>query len=462
MLRFLRVVGSAERSLALSYPTTDEKGQALLAAGFLEDLRRLFVPGALEGCTTTIPRLDPALLDGPGGSPAEARVRAVARAVLRDDRRELRALARSPAHRRALEGTAAALRVAAVRGGRRAFGPYVGRLRDPAAVARIAGDFGPAHPFSPSQLETLALCPFQFFLRYVLHLEPADEREELDDDRTARGSLIHKVLEQLHAGLRDTPAEGGRSLAGLVAQGLEAVIRAELEGQREPSSEVERGLRRIDADRLLRAGRRYVQQFARYSDGPGQGAECHQFEVVFGDPERDDSHPALELGPEGDAVRLQGMIDRIDLVRHPDRTLFRVIDYKTGHSPGKAALKTGLALQLPLYALAVERIILAEPAAAPLDVGYWALAADGFKPLREMAKIQDESVVLLESWEPYRHELERFVLALVAQLRRGACPVHPRKEDCTRSCDYRTVCRITQVRAVGKTWPDAPKMEPAP
>ena len=114
-------------------------------------------------------------------------------------------------------------------------------------------DFGPAHPFSPSQLESLAFCPFQFFLRYVLHLEPADEREELDDDRTARGSLIHGVLEQLHLGLRDDPAEDGRSLAERVAERIETVILAELERQREPSSEVEQGLRRIDADRLLRA-----------------------------------------------------------------------------------------------------------------------------------------------------------------------------------------------------------------
>ncbi|HEX8199619.1 MAG TPA: PD-(D/E)XK nuclease family protein, partial [Isosphaeraceae bacterium] len=460
VLRFLRVVGAAERTLTLAHPTTDEKGQALLPAGFLEDVRDLFAPGVLEGRGTEIRRLDPALLHGPCGSPAEVRVRAVARAVLDDDPREVHGLARSPAHREALQGTAAALRVSHLRGIRAAFGPYDGRLRDPRAARRIAADFGPGHPFSPSQLESLAFCPFQFFLRYVLHLEPADELAELDDDRTARGSQIHGVLETLHAALNAQPADEGRAPAGRVAEGIEAVILAALERRREPSSEVERGLRQIDADRLLRAGRRYAQQFARYCDGPGRDAECHRFEVVFGDPARDDGHPALDLGPAAGAVRLQGMIDRIDLIRHPERTLFRVIDYKSGHCPGKSALKAGLALQLPLYALAVERIILAEQAAAPLDVGYWALAADGYKPLRAMAKLQDGTPVPLDTWDADRRELERYVLALVAQLRRGACPVQPRRDDCTKSCDYRTVCRIAQVRSVGKTWPDAPRLEP--
>lgn len=462
MLRFLRVVGSADRTLALSYPTTDEKGQTLLAAGFLEDVRRLFEPEALDHLTTRIHRLDPSLLEGPSGAPAEVRVRAVARAVLLQDLDELRGLARSPAHRPALEGTAAALRVAHLRVVRKAFGPFDGRLRDPGAIRRIAEDFGPGHPFSPSQLESLASCPFQFFLRYVLHLEPAEDRAELDDDRTARGSLIHSVLEQLHAQLRVLPAEDEQTSAQRVGARIEAVILAAIEGQRAPSSAIETGLRRIDADRLLRAGRRYVQQFHAYCKADGRDAECHHVEAVFGDPHKDESHPGLDLGTEAGAVRLQGMIDRIDLVRHPDRTLFRVIDYKTGPSPGKAAMKAGLALQLPLYALAVERIILAEQTAVPLDVGYWGLGAGGYKPLREMAQIQDDgALVLLDSWESFRLELERYVLTLVGELRRGAFPVHPRKEDCERFCDYRTVCRITQVRAVGKTWPDVPRMEPA-
>ena len=37
----------------------------------------------------------------------------------------------------------------------------------------------------------------------------------------------------------------------------------------------------------------------------------------------------------------------------------------------------------------------------------------------------------------------------------------PRSDDCTRLCDYKTVCRISQVRHVGKTWPEIPRLESA-
>ena len=86
------------------------------------------------------------------GSPAEARVRAVALACQKGQLRELSALARSPAHRRTLEGTADALWVAYRRSSERGFGPHDGRLTDGAAIRRIAEDFGPRRPaFSPSE-----------------------------------------------------------------------------------------------------------------------------------------------------------------------------------------------------------------------------------------------------------------------------------------------------------------------
>jgi hypothetical protein len=48
---------------------------------------------------------------------------------------------------------------------------------------------------------------------------------------------------------------------------------------------------------------------------------------------------------------------------------------------------------------------------------------------------------------------------VVERLRRAEFPVAPREPDCTRSCEYRTICRIGQVRSVGKVWVEAPRME---
>ena len=65
MLRFLRVLGSAESGVVLIYPTTDTRGQDLLRAGFLDELMELLTPEAAAACHRSFGRVDPALVDSP-------------------------------------------------------------------------------------------------------------------------------------------------------------------------------------------------------------------------------------------------------------------------------------------------------------------------------------------------------------------------------------------------------------
>jgi ATP-dependent helicase/nuclease subunit B len=441
MFRFLRVVGSAGQTLDLLYPTTDENGQALLAAGFLDDVRRLFAEGDAALLPAPIRRLDPArLLPELAGSPRDARVRAV-KLACDGNEEELIRIALAPEHRAALLGTAAALRVAHHRFHRRnQFGRYDGIIGDWRALACIESSF---LAFSPSQLESLVFCPFQFFLRYVLRLEPVDEREEFDDDRIARGSLIHSILERLHKALRDGPQPPPVP----VADSIRAAIRQVLDEEPEPASDVDAGLRAIEAARLERAGERYAHQYQAYLEASKLPVECRSVELEFG-PEDAAPYPSLVLGQGPLAIRLRGKIDRIDQVRQDGRIQFRVIDYKTGKCPSPAKVRRGDALQLPLYTLAVKRIVLAEEDATPRDFGYWSLDDDaGYKPIP------------LKEWETFRERLEAFVLAWSALLRAGTFPIAPRQDHCTRYCDYRSVCRIGQIKAAGKVWAGAPRME---
>ena len=62
MLRFLRVLGSADSATALIYPTTDAKGQELLRAGFLDELIELLTPEAAVACHESFGRMDPTLV----------------------------------------------------------------------------------------------------------------------------------------------------------------------------------------------------------------------------------------------------------------------------------------------------------------------------------------------------------------------------------------------------------------
>ncbi|WP_406700581.1 PD-(D/E)XK nuclease family protein [Singulisphaera sp. Ch08] len=301
--------------------------------------------------------------------------------------------------------------------------------------------FGPEYTFSPSQLESFLFCPFQFFLRYMLKLAAVDERDELEEDYTERGSRVHHVLELLERMLSQEP--GNR------LERAEALLLRERNSQPKFGSEIDLGIDEIEQRRLIRTIRRYVRQHDAYESLNSSGTPIpHLFEVVFGLEESDvESYPSLVLGTEADTVRLQGKIDRIDLVSGTEFPAYRVIDYKSGTCPSKKDVKNAIYLQLPLYALAVERIVLKHAEARLSDVGYWGLAADGFKP------------IMLKNWDNDREALEKYVTDVVGQLRKGRFVVDSCKDDCIQRCEYGSVCRIRQARSARKVREEEPSLE---
>ncbi|MGP0062549.1 MAG: PD-(D/E)XK nuclease family protein [Isosphaeraceae bacterium] len=432
MLRFLRVIGSADSGVVLIYPTTNAKGQELLRAGFLDELIELLTPEAAAACHVSIGRVDPALVDSPelAGSPGDRRVRATALARTRGDLSALSVIAGRPAHRRVLEGTAAALQVLASRTRGTPFAEYDGLLSDGNVVLDIADTFNANYRFSASQLETYIACPFQFFCKYVLKLEPAERRDEIDEDYTERGSRIHNILEQLEQmkqNIRDdeTPEDLARIAVG-----------AELNVEMVDASEVDLGLAEIERRRLIQTIERYLDQLREYDNDPSARPIPHRFEVGFGAEASD--FPHLEIGRGPRAVRLQGKIDRIDLVDSPEGRGFRVIDYKSGAGPSPTDVRSARYLQLPLYAMAVEQIILPDRALTLRDVGYWALRKDGYK------------AIAFAEWKAVREALESYVAELVERLRRGVFVVDSQVDGCEGFCDFRAICRIRQARLASK------------
>src|SRR5208283_1357398 len=103
------------------------------------------------------------------------------------DTADLVRLAGDSAHRQVLTGAAAALFVQQRRLRGTPFSEFEGMLEDDAVALELERDYGPGYCFSPSQLETYIACPFQFFSKYVLDLEPVEEKDELDPDLTERG-----------------------------------------------------------------------------------------------------------------------------------------------------------------------------------------------------------------------------------------------------------------------------------
>jgi RecB family exonuclease len=433
-LRFARALGAAERGARLFYPTTDAKGQPLLRAGFLDDLLSTLAPAAESACHVAHARFHPALLDHEdlALAPAETRVLAVARAVESGRLGRLRALARDPAHRAALDAAAAALVALESRRKGVPFGPFEGRLDGQAVVTLLADQFGSTrHVFSPSQLETYRNCPFQFFSRHVLKLEPIAERDELDEDYTERGSLLHDILEVFEK--RRAETDGSIPDDNLLARAADDALGMEQDGL----SDLQSALRTINRGQVGRVVAQYTVQRVDYVSTALAAPTPTWFEYGFGEPGLDHPEP-YELRRGDQVAMLKGRIDRIDVIDAPDGPRFRVIDYKSGTPPTSKDVTGYQMLQLPLYAMVVQDLLYGGGQAGLMDVGYWGLKEKGYKPIP------------FPEWERAREELLEQVFDIIQSIQGGSFQVAPRKEGCEKYCDYRSVCRIRQVRLAGK------------
>src|SRR5262249_15830029 len=88
----------------------------------------------------------------------------------------------------------------------------------------------------------------------------------------------------------------------------------------------------------------------------------------------------------------------------------------------------------------------------PWRVGYWFLKDGGFDSLDIPQFYQQtlEGLRETEDWQTLRGTLLTRVMSLVHDVRGGRFPVYSLDEKCTGHCEYHSICRIGQVRSLGK------------
>jgi ATP-dependent helicase/nuclease subunit B len=445
MLLFYQVLSRARREVILSYPAVDPRGQELLPSSFLLAVRACFQKSAFEGKVERQQMLIQGIKDEPL-SAAEIRVRAAAnykegglntpalsadlRANLQDAGRLFEKRFLSKSHN-----------------------VYDGLLRDPAVVGELTSMFGPERLFSPTALEEYISCPFKFFLHHVLHLDALEEPSE-EIEVTRRGQAYHRAMARLHRKLK---ASGVHAPNDAVTQDVTREMgEAVEEDVRRAPSLAAKELWRLEGQRLVRTAERYVEQWRKFLTPwleRGMSPQPDLFEADFGLPP---AEGAAEVGPlvvriDDIEVRISGRIDRVDMVELDDGVGFWIIDYKTGNSSrytGKA-LADYSRLQLSLYALAVEEVLLVGRAARPLGLAYWLPSESGPKvalPVHGSAQWLEDG----GRWRTIREDLRQWVATLVRNIRQGNFVLQPREEHCTQTCSFGQTCRITQARGVGK------------
>jgi RecB family exonuclease len=507
MLLFYETVTRATRRLALSYPAVDARAQPLVPSPYLDEVRRLFGEKLADQGEVD---LRPAALQGAAAGPSDLRLQAMVRALDRSPTllASLRGLGRpsaaaasprtgrsgraapAPGQRalpfalaaeerddpaagwapRLLANLLAGLRMLGERENRERFGRYEGLLSAPAALEALRTSFSGAYCFSPTALEQYRACPFKFFLSKVLEVEsPADL--ELQEDYGLRGNLAHAVLADVHRRINDLAGRPTSPCAldpgqfeELFEQSLAKVL-----DRHANAPPLERAWREIDADLIRRWGREYLAQHEQYEAAyRSRGAlRPALFELGFG-PSRhqegaDDASEArpLELRRGDEVVRIAGRIDRVDVLEDGAQTLFAVVDYKSGGSKRVLnEMKHEVALQLQIYALAVEQLFFPDRAATPAQAAYWFVKETGCQAkgtLRFAPPVGDDAPPDKKGpasvdWNELREQAIDRVFARVGGVCQGQFPIVSVDDKCTGLCDYRTVCRVNHVRALEKQW----------
>jgi ATP-dependent helicase/DNAse subunit B len=443
MLLFYRVMTRARRQLLLSYPAVDERGQELLPGSFLMAVHECFRPGAvpverrrmlIEGYDRDVPL-----------SAAEYRVRVA---------RSFAACGFALPDGDLWANLTDAANLAQRRFRDREFSPYDGMFRDANVIAEVGRLFGPERVFSPTALEDYVACPFRFFLRHVLYLEPMEEPAE-EIELTRRGQAFHRALARLHRKLREAGVDQpGAEVEAAVLREVAAAVEEDVRRAPSPASQE---LWRLEGQRLLRLAGRYGRHWQKFVEPwreRGVLPRPSLFEVEFGPAAESEQANGPLVIRDGDVeVRVSGRIDRVDTSELEGGVGFWVVDYKTGRSghytsPDLAQFRR---LQLTLYALATEEVLLAGQNARPLGLAYWLVNESGPKvalPARNQTLWLEE----LGRWRAVREQLQAWVLTLAGHIRRGAFALRPRSEDCCLACDFSQVCRIAQARSVDRNW----------
>jgi len=312
---------------------------------------------------------------------------------------------------------------------------YDGVLSSKTVLREIAERFPPDYRFSPTALNDYGCCPFLYFCKKVLHLEPQEEPEEMIA-AVDRGTLYHRILWRFYAELRDqrngqtrfSEEERDTMLAHLIRIAHEDFVRHEKTGFiGNPSLwEIEK--------------RRTERNLERFLD--------HELKLLNEMPERRPAHFELSFGLEKptpphdpnsareplviDSVCLGGKIDRVDILEGKNECI--VIDYKTGGAATSwTQVASGLSFQLPVYWLACEELLFRDSGLKCVEALFYRLCGDYTRALNGLRRTNKD-------WESSLNQCREQIKNCTENIRAGRFPVMP-SERCVAWCDYKEMCR---------------------
>lgn len=319
--------------------------------------------------------------------------------------------------------------------------PYNGYLEEFFSIGALS--FSGLDRWTATKINDYGKCPFRFWSSHVLGLKPRDEAEP-GLNFALVGQFYHKALELFFAARKEksNSFEGTNSpRADWELQFDEAFKGALvwLENRADfrpgPYWQQEKKSLRFRLDKFLRKEIvRLQEDYANFQPS--------FFEVNFGTSAANSYPPLLIKGADGKDIVIGGSIDRIDL--EPGVTFAasnakkraRVIDYKSGSKRISAKeAELGRNLQLPIYALALERAIMPDHQVTEAD--YLSIgAADS------VGRLDFEN----EKHAGLKELAEAKVVDFVNAAKNGIFGVKPKGQVACSDCDHAAVCRVKELK----------------
>ena len=210
------------------------------------------------------------------------------------------------------------------------------------AIARKL--FGEDLTFSPTGLETYYRCRFSYFLKNGIRLK---KREQAKLTPLEAGSLIHYALQELltrHT-IQELAALSSAALRAEVGEVLNHYLLEKMGGAEGKPARFQYLYTRLSAT-VLKLIKQLITEFSQSDYTP----EAFELPIKQGGA----VEPIELITPVGARVRVEGTIDRLDIMTRNGKRYVRVVDYKTGHkSFNLSDVYYGLNMQMLLYLFTV-------------------------------------------------------------------------------------------------------------
>lgn len=292
------------------------------------------------------------------------------------------------------------------------------------------------HSFSVGELQTYLDCPFKYHARYHLKLEDktASLLEILPSER---GTFVHTVLHKLIGGQQTRYLEGLEfaRYRNEVVKSIRPLVMAEAHTAK-LYDKFSHALVDELLDRLVTTLTQLVNNEGTFFHEQQKLTMPKYCEWSFGGNTK-----ALEIKIGKTVLQISGRIDRIDT--YPPRRAYTLIDYKTGEPPTTKSIRDGTALQLGLYSLAVEGLLLPGhrlAAAVHYDLRRLSIKGIAVKDFADKGIVSRQSLISEDDVQAMQKAVAHHVEGIFTGMQEGDFNPNPRDVKKCPSCSYRHFC----------------------